>query len=139
MVGTAVVKKLRFTALFEKKGVGAIEAEGLDGGLNLPDQQPDRLACNWMLGSAALAIAVHYDHLPVWLSAITACILLWRFFIENHAWRIPGRLVRWLLLLLSAVMVFKHYGTILGRDAGVAYLALLVALKILETRSLRDW
>lgn len=104
-----------------------------------PDRQPDRLACNWVLISAAMAIGFHFHHLPLWLTAFAACILLWRYFIENHAWRIPGRTIRWLLLLVSAVVVFRHYGTLLGRDAGVAYLALLVALKILETRSLRDY
>ena len=86
-----------------------------------------------------MAIGFHVHHLPLWLTAFAACILLWRYFIENHAWRIPGRGVRWLLLLVSAVVIFRHYGTLLGRDAGVAYLGLLVALKILETRSLRDY
>jgi transglutaminase-like putative cysteine protease len=104
-----------------------------------PDRQPDRLACNWVLISAVMAIGFHVHHLPLWLTAFAACILLWRYFIENHAWRIPGRSLRWLLLLVSAVVIFRHYGTLLGRDAGVAYLALLVALKILETRSLRDY
>lgn len=104
-----------------------------------PDQQPDRRACNWMLVSAALAVGLHVAHLPVWLTAFAACLLCWRYFIENHAWRIPGRLVRWSLLLLTAVLVFRHYGTLVGRDAGVAYLALLVGLKILEIRSLRDY
>jgi len=104
-----------------------------------PDRQPDRLACNWVLISAALAIGFHFYRLPLWLTAFAACFLLWRYFIDNHAWRIPGRAVRWLLLLVSAVVIFRSYGTLLGRDAGVAYLALLVALKILETRSLRDY
>lgn len=109
------------------------------GAVRPPDQMPDRLACNWMLISAALAVGFHCFHLPVWLSGFAACILLWRFFIENHAWRVPPRWVRWFLLLLTALLVSKQYGTLLGRDPGVAYLTLLVSLKILEIRSCRDY
>lgn len=92
-----------------------------------------------MLVSAALAISFHFPHLPLWLSAFAACLLLWRFFIENHAWRVPKRWLRWSLLLITAILTFKQYGSLLGRDPGVAYLVLLVALKILEIRTLRDY
>lgn len=104
-----------------------------------PDQQPDRLACNWLLFSAALALSIHIARLPLWLTAFASCLLLWRFLIENYALRVPGRIVRWLLLLVTVVLVFRHYGTLLGRDAGVAYLSLLLSLKIVEIRSLRDY
>lgn len=104
-----------------------------------PDHLPDRLACNWMLVSAGLAISFHFSHLPVWLTSFAACILLWRFAIENHAWRVPKRWLRWSLLLISAIFVFKEYGSLLGREPGVAYLTLLVCLKILEIRTLRDY
>jgi transglutaminase-like putative cysteine protease len=104
-----------------------------------PDQQPNRLACNGLLISAALAIGFHSSRLPLWLTAFAACLLLWRFLIENHAWRVPGRIIRWSLLFVTVVIVFRHYGTLFGRDAGVAYLTLLLALKILEIRSLRDY
>jgi len=104
-----------------------------------PDQQPDRLACNWLLLSAALSVCLHLHILPLWLTAIAFGFLFWRLIIENFALRVPGRAIRWLLLLLTVVLVFRHYGTLLGRDAGVAYLTLLVSLKILEIRSLRDY
>ncbi|BDP42965.1 transglutaminase [Deinococcus aetherius] len=46
------------------------------------------------------------------------------------------------LLVLAAVgsgaLLQTGYGTLLGRDAGTAFLALLVALKAAETRTLRD-
>ena len=104
-----------------------------------PDQLPGRTACNWLLLCAALAICFHFAHLPAWLSSFAACILLWRLCIENYAWRVPSRWVRWSLLLVTAILVFRQYGTLLGRDPGVAYLTLLVALKILEIRILRDY
>ena len=109
------------------------------GSVRPPDQQPDRLACNWVLISAALAIAIHYARFPLWLSCFAGGILLWRFFIDNHAWRIPRRWLRWPLLLVTTLLVLQQYGTLLGRDPGVAFLTLLVALKILEIRSLRDY
>ena len=104
-----------------------------------PDTQPNRIACNWMLFASALALTIHIFRLPLWLTALAFSLLFWRTLIENHALRIPGRIVRWLLLILTVILVFRHYGTLLGRDAGVAYLSLLLALKILEIRTLRDY
>ena len=47
----------------------------------------------------------------------------------------------WLLLPLAAlamVGVYAHYKTLLGRDAGVAMLVLLLAFKLLEMHARRD-
>ncbi len=104
-----------------------------------PDLAPDRVAVNWLLFSAALSISFHGTHIPLWLTLTALALVAGRFVIEQRAWRVPGRVVRLLLFLVIFVAVFKQFGTILGRDAGTAFLTVLVGLKILETRSLRDY
>jgi transglutaminase-like putative cysteine protease len=47
--------------------------------------------------------------------------------------------VRLALITLALGLVFKQYGTLLGRDAGSALLAVMLALKFLELRRLRDY
>lgn len=104
-----------------------------------PDVAPDRVAVNWLLFGAALAILFHGTHIPLWLTLTSLSLVACRFVIEQRAWRVPGRIIRFVLFFVITLAVFKHFGTILGRDAGTAFLTVLVGLKILETRSLRDY
>ena len=104
-----------------------------------PDELPTRGASNWLLVSVACAVAPHAPRLPLWLTLTVAGGLFWRFGIDNYAWRIPPRWLRWLLLAAVAVSILNTFGTFLGREAGIAFLTAAVGLKVLEIRSLRDY
>ena len=104
-----------------------------------PDHQPDRMAANWMLVAAALALGLHFERLPLWVSFGSGALLAWRFLIENRGWRVPGRWVRWALASLVLVVIIKEHSTVFGRDAGMDLLSALVGLKLLEIRRLRDY
>lgn len=104
-----------------------------------PDELPSRAASNWLLGSVALAVAPHAARLPVWLTLTVAVGLLWRFGIDNYAWRMPPRWLRMVILVAVTVGVLKTHGTLFGREVGVALLAAAVGLKALEIRALRDY
>lgn len=82
--------------------------------------------------------APHADHLPPWVSVLCATLLGWRTYIARLSLPLPPR---WLLLaitLCSATGIFISFHTWFGRDAGVALLILLAALKQLELRGQRD-
>ena len=100
---------------------------------------PDRHTAYWLLASVALVLAPHAAYQPWWLSASVVAVLVWRYLLTTHAWPAPGALLRMALTLLAGVAVFKYYGTIFGRDAGIALLTAMLALKLLELRSLRDY
>ncbi len=104
-----------------------------------PEHVPDRHAANWLLLSALAALALHVQRLPLWLSVGVCGLIVWRYLIENFGWRHAPRWLRWGLLLCAIVAALSTYGTLLGRDAGVGLLAMLVGLKLLEIRSLRDY
>lgn len=101
----------------------------------LPRDTRDTL---FLLGVIAWVIAPQVAHLPWWSSALAAALLLWRGILSWRGQALPSR---WLLLGVLAVAVgatLATYRTILGRDAGVALIVLLLALKTLELRARRD-
>lgn len=101
----------------------------------LPRDKADTLL---LLLAALLVLAPHTAHLPVWVSLLCASTLLWRGAITLQGKRMPPSLL--LLPLAGAAMfgVARTYHTVLGRDAGVAMLVLLVAFKMLEMHARRD-
>jgi protein-glutamine gamma-glutamyltransferase len=88
---------------------------------------------------ALLAVlAPHVPRLPIWVFVGVLALLLWR------AWRLfrPGALAgRWTLIsltVLGTAGVVTTYGPRMGRDASVALLAIMLALKVQELKTLRD-
>ncbi|MFQ6021574.1 MAG: DUF3488 and DUF4129 domain-containing transglutaminase family protein [Acidiferrobacterales bacterium] len=100
--------------------------------------RPERWGLNSLLVTGVLALAPHMRTLPVWVLLACAGGMIWRFAIDNRGWSTPGRLLRLSLTLLLVAAIYRHYGTLLGRDAGAGLLAGLLALKLLELRQLRD-
>ncbi|TXH91026.1 MAG: DUF3488 domain-containing protein [Rhodoferax sp.] len=86
----------------------------------------------------AWTITPHGEHLPLWCSAMAIGLLVWRGHIAWHGRPLPSRW--WLLglLLLAAGATFWSHRTLLGRDPGVTFIVVLLALKTLEMRARRD-
>ncbi len=101
----------------------------------LPRDARDTL---FLLGVSLLLMLPLFVHLPWWTSALVLGLLAWR---ASLAWRsapLPGRGVLALILMFSVVITLWDFHTLLGRDAGVALLCVLLGLKTLEMRSRRD-
>jgi transglutaminase-like putative cysteine protease len=88
---------------------------------------------------AMLAVtAPHAQRLPGWVSAFVLALVAWRALIAWRGARLPSRWVLVVLAVVLSVGVIASYGPMLGRDASVALLAVMMGLKCLELRSLRD-
>jgi transglutaminase-like putative cysteine protease len=77
-------------------------------------------------------------NLPLWCSALSAAILCWRGWLAWGSRPLPSRW--WLFGLLGltlAATLFTHR-SVLGRDAGVTLIVVLLTLKTLELRARRD-
>lgn len=103
-----------------------------------PAPFPPLPAAYWLLAGLALVIAPHTQHLPPWLGALAFAMLLWRLGAAMGRLPLPGKWILPLLLAGSAVGILVQYRTLFGRDAGVAMLTLMLALKLLEMRTYRD-
>jgi hypothetical protein len=91
------------------------------------------LAAGFMLASAA-----HMLRLPLWLGALISVVVFWRLYLAYRNLPSPGKWLLGLVAFAAAGGILIEYRTLLGRDAGVALLVVMLALKVLETRTLRD-
>jgi transglutaminase-like putative cysteine protease len=101
----------------------------------MPREARDTL---FLLAVIGWLVLPHVGHLPVWCALLTAGVLLWRGWLALGSRPLPNRW--WMLGLVTAAMAgtwFTHR-TLLGRDAGVTLIVVLLALKTLELRARRD-
>ncbi len=106
------------------------QARGTDGSLlsSLP----------WTIGALAISVAPHVAYLAIWISAAFIGCASWRYVVEKRRRLLPSRWLRGTLALLCFLGVFATYSSISGVGPGSALLAIMAALKLLETRERRD-
>jgi len=91
-----------------------------------------------LLLAVALVVLPHFDHLPWWAASLLALLWLWRLWLTLAQQPLPHQFAMLPLLLAAAGAVWIQHGTLVGREAGVTFLLLLMALKLLEMRARRD-
>ncbi|MEM8815263.1 MAG: DUF3488 and transglutaminase-like domain-containing protein [Pseudomonadota bacterium] len=92
----------------------------------------------WTLLALGVSVLPHLPYLPGWISAAAIACALWRLIIEKRRWLLPSVWFRGLLALSCFLGVLATYETISGVGPGTALLAVMAALKLLETRKRRD-
>lgn len=102
---------------------------------NLPRDARDTL---FLLLVIAWTLLPQVENLPLWCSGMTAALLVWRGVIALRGWPMPSRWYLFGALLLATAGTYFSFRTILGRDAGVTFVVVLLALKTLEMRARRD-
>ena len=78
-----------------------------------------------LIACILLVSAPHTDHLPLWVSTLSAMLLGWRFYLVYSGTPLPPR---WLLLAITTGSVggiFISFHTLFGREVGVTLLILL--------------
>ena len=92
----------------------------------------------YLLLSLSMVAAPHALLVPWWTVGLVSALFAWRAYLGYARLAMPSH---WLLFLIAAsatLGVFISYRTIFGRDAGVTLLMIMLGLKFLETRTLRD-
>lgn len=110
--------------------------------VSLPNIRADLL---WLTAGLALAVVPHCLRIPLWMTLLFIFLALWSLYTRRAGHRraatpsLPARFGRQLVMLIIVVGVFNNYGTLIGRDAGVALLVLLAGMKLTELQDERDY
>jgi protein-glutamine gamma-glutamyltransferase len=107
----------------------------LDTLRHLPRDARDAL---FLLCVIAWVILPQVSHLPWWCSMLAAGVLLWRGALAWASQPLPSVWWRMGLLAVTIAATFVTHKTLLGRDAGVTLIVVLLCLKTLELRARRD-
>jgi transglutaminase-like putative cysteine protease len=85
-----------------------------------------------------LLLLPHVLHFPLPVSLFLFAAIGWRLISLKKPQLEPGR---WLMIpvtLASILLIYHQYNTLIGRDAGVSLLSVMMVLKTLEVRKRRD-
>lgn len=108
------------------------------------DTSPDHYAMNNLIATLFIGALPHFVYQPFWVGLAFALMMGWRLMHNYRGWPLPAA-SRWLRVLhngtaaLVIVLIFGQFGLTIGRDAGAALLTIMLAFKVVETRSLRDY
>jgi transglutaminase-like putative cysteine protease len=92
----------------------------------------------WLLLGLLLALVPLFGHLHLWIPLVAVAIGVWRYQLARRQLLLPRlRLLVPLVLAGAAGVLASHPGGF-GRDASVALLVLMMAMKLLEANSRRD-
>lgn len=92
----------------------------------------------WTLAALSVSLIPHVQFLPLWITGAFLVCAIWRYTIEKGRRLLPPPWFRASLALLCFLGVLIAYSSVSGVGPGSALLAIMAALKLLETRKRRD-
>ncbi len=99
---------------------------------------PTPFARYWLVAALALVIVPHLGRLPAWLALLAVMVMAWQLLRDRYGWEYPGKAIRITLVIIAFGGVLLTNQHLFSRNAGVALLTVMLSLKLLELRSLRD-
>lgn len=104
-------------------------------GAALPRDTRDTL---FLLAVVAWVLLLQFGHIPLWCAGMSAGVLVWRAFSTWTGRPLPAWYWRLSLLVVALGATWVTHRTLLGKEAGVTLVVVLLALKTLEMRARRD-
>lgn len=111
----------------------------------MTNSQPSNTALLWLMAGLSLGALPHFIYQPIWVAIIFIAMIFWRIMAIRRLWPLPTKQISSLKLLhlaiagIAFVLLFISYGNLIGRDAGVALLTVMLSLKVVEIRNHRDY
>ena len=87
----------------------------------------------WVVAGLCVALLPQLLAMPVQLALLTLLPIAWRVSAEARRWKPPRAYARLLFTGLCVAALVTTYGNLLGRRTAVSMLAVMLALKLLET------
>ena len=92
----------------------------------------------WLLAGLSLGLFPHFARLPLLITLPSATLLIWRLLYDLRYFSLPPQWLRWLLTLIAISATYTSFHTLIGRQAGVGLLVIMLCLKLMEMDKFRD-
>lgn len=97
-----------------------------------------RLSLYWFLATMAVATALHFTRLPLWLAGLVGCLLIWRIVLSLSGGRLlPLWLKTGLAVCALAIFIWMN-GRSFTIETAIGFFVMTYGLKLLELQSDRD-
>ncbi|MDB2705787.1 DUF3488 domain-containing protein, partial [Pseudomonadota bacterium] len=113
--------------------------------MNNKPTMPSNNSLLWLIIALSLGALPQLIYQPLSVIFIFSAMIAWRCMNIWHDWPLPSKTnktMKWLHLtiaVIASLLLVSSYDNIIGRDAGVALLTMMLALKVVEIRSQRDY
>jgi len=104
-----------------------------------PAHDPQRSTLLQLAVIIGLAVLMHFQIADKTIAAIAALVFALKVGLVIKGKNAPNRIAMMVLTISSLVLIITFYGGWNGQRAGISFLVLLVTLKFLESRGLRDY
>lgn len=104
-----------------------------------PTHEPDRIALMQLAAIIGLAVSTHFSIANPVVAIFALVVFILKTGLIWQRKNAPPRFVMMLLTIISLGVIVFFYGGWNGQTAGISFLVLLVSLKFLESRTLRDY
>lgn len=98
----------------------------------------DSVTLRWLWVAGTVVMVPHALVLPPWTLVVFLAAGGWAYLMGRYRAYRPGFVLRSVLAVAVIAGVYGRYGTVLGRDPGLALLVGLLGMKFLELRNRRD-
>lgn len=99
----------------------------------------------WLISGIVLAGLPHWGRLPFWIPVIHTALLFFRIYIpakHPRFWSAHKNLIGFVrlgILIIGVTGIYISYGSLAGRDVGIALLVMLAGLKVFEIKNHKDF
>lgn len=108
------------------------------------DLSPPQHTINSLIVALFVGAIPHFIYQPIWVAIMFVVMMSWRLLHNFRGWPLPVD-NRWLKFLhngfaaVTIIVIISQFNLTIGRDAGVALLTIMLAFKVVEIRSYRDF
>jgi transglutaminase-like putative cysteine protease len=93
----------------------------------------------WLLISLLTVVLVHSVNLPIWISIVAVALGVWCYLLNKKQLALPSVRILIPVMLIICIGLIFNFGSNFGRDASISLLIIMTAMKLLETRTRRDY
>src|SRR5215469_16448885 len=93
----------------------------------------------WMAAALLFTLPPFFDSLAIWVPWLFLLSLALKFWMEPRGYRLRPTVLKLLLVAMALTIAFNSYGSVIGVEAGISLLVVLMSLKILEAHTIREF